>query len=195
MPRFRYPFDDKLIPMNGIYFLFEKDEIGHDVDRIVQVGSHTGMNQLRSRLQQHFVNPSKDRSILRKNIGRCLLHQTMDRYLKVWDLDCTSLANKAKYGSQIDTVYQQTIEKKVSEYIQNNFSFCVLEVPSKEERKYLKSKIVSTVATCQECIPSDHWLGMSSPNSKIQDNGLWQVNELFNEPLDQYNLQRLVELR
>lgn len=194
LPRFHFPFNDKLIPKNGIYIVFEKDETGHGIDRIVRIGTHTGMNQLRSRLKQHFVHANKDRSIFRKNIGRCILHRTADPYLKVWELDCTSSEGKAKYGPLIDSVYQQEIEHKVSEYIQQNFSFCVLEVPSKEERMYLESRIVSTVAACQECGPSEHWLGKSSPVLKIQNSGLWQVNELYKEPLSSDDMRRLVEL-
>lgn len=54
LPRFHFPINDKLIPKNGIYIVFEKDENGHDADRIVRIGTHTGVNQLRSRLKQHF---------------------------------------------------------------------------------------------------------------------------------------------
>lgn len=194
LPRFQFPFNDKLIPKNGIYIVFEKNEMGHDADRIVRIGTHTGLNQLRSRLKQHFVQENKDRSIFRKNIGRCILHRTADPYLKVWELDCTSSESKVKHSPLIDSVYQQEIERRVSEYIQQNFSFCVLEVLSKEERLYLESRIVSTVAVCQKCGPSEHWVGMSSPVQKIRNSGLWQVNELYKEPLSSEDKRRLVEL-
>ena len=39
----------------------------------MNICTHTGKNQLISRLKQHFTNMNKDRSIFRKNIGRCLL--------------------------------------------------------------------------------------------------------------------------
>jgi hypothetical protein len=61
-----FPYDDKQIPLNGIYILFEKRETAHDTNRIVRVGTHTGNNQLRSRLRQHFIVENKDRSIFRK---------------------------------------------------------------------------------------------------------------------------------
>lgn len=191
LPRFHFPINDKLIPKNGIYIVFEKNENGHDADRIVRIGTHTGVNQLRSRLKQHFVHTNKDRSIFRKNIGRCILHRAADPYLKVWELDCTSSEGKAKHGPLVDATYQQEIELRVSEYIQQNFSFCVLEVPSKEERLYLESRIVSTVAACQECEPSVHWLGASSPVLKIRNSGLWQVNELYKEPLSSEDVVKI----
>ena len=67
MKRFRFPFDEAKIPLDGIYILFEKGEKAHGVDRIVRIGTHTGQGQLISRLKQHFINQNKDRSIFRKN--------------------------------------------------------------------------------------------------------------------------------
>ena len=62
---FKFPFDETRIPLNGLYILFEKGERAHGVNRIVRVGTHTGQNQLRSRLRQHFLTENKDRSIFR----------------------------------------------------------------------------------------------------------------------------------
>ena len=77
-----FPFDKRLIPPNGIYVLYEVDELGHDADRIVRIGTHTGEAQLPSRLQQHFMKENKDRSIFRKNIGRALLAKEGDPFLE-----------------------------------------------------------------------------------------------------------------
>src|SRR3970282_1500042 len=87
--RFRFPFDQALvsIPKNGIYIIFEKGEKFKGLDRIVSVGTHTGDNQLRSRLYQHFTHENKDRSIFRKNIGRCFLNFENSSYAKIWELD------------------------------------------------------------------------------------------------------------
>jgi hypothetical protein len=70
LPRLRFPFEEKDIPCNGVYILFEEGEEAHGMDRIVRIGSHTGQNKLLSRLREHFINENKDRSIFRKNIGR-----------------------------------------------------------------------------------------------------------------------------
>ena len=90
MQRFSFPFNDNEIPNNGIYILFEKREVGHSGDRVVRVGTHTGINQLRSRLKQHFVNEKKDRSIFRKNIGRAILTQDNDPFIEQWEWDLTT---------------------------------------------------------------------------------------------------------
>src|SRR3972149_12175783 len=90
MERFHFPFRENDIPKNGIYVLFERGEGAHDADRIVRIGTHTGSNQLKSRLFQHFVNENKDRSIFRKNIGRALLSKYKDPFLQQWELDLTT---------------------------------------------------------------------------------------------------------
>src|SRR5690606_33364222 len=125
LKEYSFPFNDKEIPKNGIYILFEKGEKFNDLKRIVRIGTHTGNNQLQSRLKQHFVKENKDRSIFRKIIGRALLNAANDSFLGQWDLDLTTKVNKEKYSEQVDFEKQQSIEKKVTEYIQNNFSFAV----------------------------------------------------------------------
>lgn len=194
LPRYNFSFDAKSIPQNGIYILFENGEQGHEADRIVRIGAHTGKNQLRSRLMQHFTKENKDRSIFRKNIGRCLLHRENDPYLNVWELDSTSSEGKRAYHHLVMPEYQNKIEKRVSGYMQSQFSFAVLEVLDKDERLYLESRIISTVSLCEECKPSTGWLGLSSPKDKIRESGLWQVNELYKSPLTGEDFRGLVGL-
>ena len=195
MKKYNFPFDDKEIPRNGIYILFEKGEAGHDGDRIVRIGTHTGKNQLRSRLRQHFLNENKDRSIFRKNIGRALLNRDNDNFLEFWELDLTTRVAKDKFLHLIDMKKQKEIEKKVSDYIKNNFSFVVFQVDDVEDRLRLESRIISSVSRCEECGPSENWFGLNSPKKKIRDSGLWLVNELYKEPIseeDFLELERLI---
>ncbi len=122
------------IPQNGIYILFEKGEYAHDKNRIVRVGTHTGDNQLRSRLKQHFLNENKDRSIFRKNIGRAILNKRNDPYIKTWNLDMTSQEDRSKYSEIIDHAQQKSIEQEITNYIQSNINFVVFPVEDKEQR-------------------------------------------------------------
>ncbi|MBL7148403.1 MAG: hypothetical protein ISS82_06255 [Nanoarchaeota archaeon] len=191
MKRIIFPFDEKDISKNGIYILFENGEKGHGTDRIVRVGTHTGNNQLLSRLNQHFVNENKDRSIFRKNIGRALLNKRKDSYLKEWELDLTTKEAKNKFNSLINPNKQKAIEKEVSEYIQNNFSFIVFPVEDKEKRLEIESKIISTISLCKECKTSVNWLGLFSPKDKIREKGLWLVNELDKKEISDEELELL----
>jgi hypothetical protein len=194
LPRHSFPFDRNIIPKNGIYILFEKGEFGHDTDRIVRIGTHTGLNQLPSRLIQHFINENKDRSIFRKNIGRAILNRDQDTFLKSWELDLTTRRAKEQYASSIDFTRQRNIESQVSNIIQNNFSFVVFEVTDKDQRLALESKIISTVSHCRDCQASSSWLGNHSTKDKIRTSGLWLVNELGKEPLSDLDLIELIGL-
>jgi len=191
MRRFSFPFDENKIPKNGIYVLFERGEKSHNADRIVRIGTHTGSNQLKSRLFQHFVNENKDRSIFRKNIGRALLNKRKDPYLDKWELDLTTKKAKDEFGGLIDDKKQMQIEKAVTEYLQDNFSFVVFKVDDKNQRLQLESKIISTVSSCNDCKPSKSWLGLSSPKEKIKESGLWLVNELYKNQLNDADLDEL----
>lgn len=198
LERISFPFDERKIPRNGIYILFEKGETAHGMDRIVRIGTHTGKNQLRSRLKQHFIKEDKDRSIFRKNIGRSLLNRGKDPFLEQWEIDLTSREAKEKYLALIDFEKQEEkqkeIEKRVSQYIQANFSFVVIEVEAKKKRLELESKMISTISMCDECSPSSDWLGLCSPKEKISKSGLWLVNELYKEPLSDEDMQLIKNL-
>ena len=183
LPRLKFPFNEESIPKNGIYVLFEKNENAHEGERIVRIGTHTGNNQLPSRLLQHFVNENKDRSVFRKNIGRALLNKSQDGYLKIWDFDLTTRAGKQKYSGLIDREKQLKIEQEVTRYLQENFSFIVFSVEDKERRLKLESQIISTISLCKDCKPSSDWLGGFSPKDKIREKGMWLVNELDKQPM------------
>lgn len=182
LQRFSFPFQDKEIPKNGIYILFEKGELSHKGDKIVRVGTHTGDNQLRSRLKQHFLKENKDRSIFRKNIGRAILNKKKDPYLRNWEIDLTTKLCRETLSHLVDTKKQRQIESKVSKYIQDHFSFAIVPVKTKRERLYLESRLISTISLCNKCAPSKSWLGRHSQKNKIKESGLWQVNELYKEP-------------
>lgn len=190
---FKFPFDEKEVPLNGLYILFEKGELAHGMNRIVRIGTHTGNNQLRSRLKQHFLTENKDRSIFRKNIGRCILNKKRDPFLEKWEWDLTPKLSKDKYSLLIDFEKQKVIEREVSKYIQDSFSFVVLRIDDKDERLKLESKIISTVSLCDDCKPSKNWLGFHSPKDKIRESGLWLVNELYKQPLSKSDFSRLKE--
>lgn len=191
LKRFYFPFEVSQIPSNGIYILFERGERAHGGSRIVRIGTHTGKNQLCSRLKQHFEIENKDRSIFRKNIGRALLNQIQDPFLEQWNWDLTTQKNKEIFGSLVDFGKLKRVEQEVSRYIQKNFSFVVFAAQQKEIRLMFESKIISTVSQCAECCPSTSWLGLSSPIPKIRNSGLWQVNELYKKPLSKTELIKI----
>jgi len=91
----------------------------------------------------------------------------------------------------IDTNRQAAIEKSVSDYIRDHFSFVFVRVDEKVERLRLEARLISTVSLCEACRPSAQWLGRFSPKAKICESGLWLVNELYKEPLSVGDLEQL----
>ena len=193
MHRYHFPIEKDKIYKNGIYILFEKNEKAHDGERIVRIGTHRGNDNLYNRLKEHFINENKDRSIFRKNIGRALLNKNKDDYLDIWEIDFQERKNKEQFKDKLDVEKQKDLEKQVSEYIQNNLSFVIIEVANKEERLFYESKLISTVSLCQDCHCSDNWLGKYSPKNKIVESGLWLVNELYKEPFTIGGLDRFID--
>lgn len=191
--RYSFPFEHFIneIPKNGIYIIFENGEKYKNLDRIVRVGTHTGNNQLRSRLNQHFIKENKNRSIFRKNIGRCLLNKENNPYLSLWELDITSRAEKEKNLKLLDLDFEKKIEKRISNYVQTNLSFCVFQIDTKDDRLFWESKIVSTLAKATDIKSSENWLGNQSTKDKIKVSGLWQVNELYNDSLTELEFDQL----
>ena len=183
IPRRSFPNGFSSLPSNGIYILFEQGETDHNTDRIVRVGTHTGKDQLVSRLKQHFVKENKDRSIFRKNIGRAILNGDNDSFLAEWEIDLTTKKARELHEKRIDATKQLSIEEKVSNYIRHNLSFVTFHEPDKETRLDLESKIISTISWCKECGPSKSWLGRNSPKAKIRESGLWLVNGLYKDSL------------
>ena len=99
-----------------------------------------------------------------------------------------------KNGHLIDKTFEQEVEKRISQYIQENLSFTVFEVLTKDKRLFWESRIISTLAAFPNINPSENWLGQYSPKEKIREYGLWQVNELLNQPLNESEFNALTEL-
>jgi hypothetical protein len=159
--KFEFPF--KLPIDNGIYIFYDKNEQGHCGDRIVRIGTHKKDNNLRTRMRQHFGGNKKS-SVFRKHIGRALLHKDN---------------------------HEAEIENKISEYLKNNFYFRLLEVDSKEKRLLLEQRLIGTVSKCEDCKPSESWLGNSSPTKEIRESGLWLVEELYKDELSESDLDEI----
>jgi hypothetical protein len=143
LERFEYPFENQFnkIPENGIYIMFEKGEHYENMDRIVSVGIHKGINKLKNRLNEHFIRENKDRSIFRKNIGRCFLNAENKDYLTIWNKDSTAKKDRIENSDIKDFEYEKQLESRISKYIQQNISFAVIEMNNVNDREFWGKKI------------------------------------------------------
>jgi hypothetical protein len=208
LPQVRFPFDLKNLPSNGIYFFYEEGEQwshGGNKPRIVRVGTHKDGN-FRSRIAEHFLlneakmnfdaskSPPHDRSIFRKNIGRVLLNKDNDPYLKVWNIDFTSKAERSSFSNLRDIDKEKKIERGITSIIRKQFFFCWVSIDSQEMRmgaKGLERALIGTLASCTECKPSLGWLGIHSPEKRIRKSGLWLVQHLGNSAMTQEEIHTI----
>lgn len=177
LKRFYFPFNKEEIYKNGIYILFEKGETYQNLDRVVRIGTHTGSNNLYNRLIEHFVTENKDRSIFRKNIGRCYLKD--DPYIDIWNMDFKLRKTRKQFNNYRDFKKENKLEKRISKHIKENMSFALIEITSKKDRLFYEKKLIGTISSFKEFKKSPNWLGNYSPNNKIKESGLWQVQGLY----------------
>lgn len=187
----RHPFPPSArVPANGVYFVFEREERAHGTDRVVRVGSHTGRGNLAARLAEH-VTHNKDRSIFRKNIGRSLLNRAQDPFLQSWNLDLTSRANRDRYGASVDLEKQRRVEAQVTAHINGQMSVAVVGFGDAAEALSFERLCIGTLSGCALCHPSAAWLGNFSPEARIRESGLWQVQHLHEPGLASDDLAAL----
>jgi len=185
LSRVSFPYDESNIEYsNGIYIMFEEGEAHDGYDRITRVGTHKGVNQLRGRLKEHYINPNKNRSIFRKNIGRCLLKQEEHPYMCSWELDSSKPDIRTQNSSELDFAFEQLLEKQITSYIQRETSFVTIQVDHKETRMWLEAKLIATIAQGGENIERPNWLGNDSPKPKIRKYGLWQEQHVQRASFD-----------
>ena len=184
MRRFRAGYNADDLPRNGIYLLFETGEFGHEVERIVRIGTHTGQGNLSKRIHEHLYAKNKDRSIFRKHIGRSLLCRSKDPFIDWWERDMTTKKARQEFGSLIDKKRLNEIEDIVTVYMNNNFSFVVIPIEDKNARLRTEQGMISAISQCTDCLPSEGWLGNHHPNFAIRDSGLWNIQGLDGQPIE-----------
>ena len=196
----RYSFNelDTIKELNGIYILFEKGEKFADMDRVVLVGTHNRQNGLVKRLAEH-IKHNKDRSILRKHIGRAILNRNdQQELLKQWNRDLTPRENYEYWNDKLDYVGLDIIEQVVSYYVQKNLTFAIIPFETAQERSLWKSRIIATLAKANILVngavmSSEVWLGKFATNANIVKRGMWVVQNLGGEELTDEEVDDLIK--
>jgi len=80
-------------------------------------------------------------------------------------------------------------EVNISNRIQANFTFILVKVDNSDYRNRLRKKLIATVAQCRDCGPSKNWLGNNSPRPQIGIFGLWQVQCLGGQEINDDDLE------
>ena len=162
------PIPDKI---GGIYIMFETSEKYNDFDRVVRVGK--AESSLYYRLKQHFIDFNKDHSIFRKHIGKAQLSGNQD-LLEEWK------TRRTKNRLQ---------EEKVTEYLIDNISFCLIPLTDKKQIRKLEQTLLEILSiynrlhheTTGKYIQTDNWLGnYCKENQRVMESGMWNDEHIRN---------------
>jgi hypothetical protein len=196
LPRFNYPYLNSEISKNGIYIMFENGEEYQNYNRIVRIGTHTGIGRLGDRIDDHFVGSNHRNSIFRKHLGRCfLIKDARKDYIEKWDLKIKSVKDRTINISKIDVPLEAEYEIKISDYIQNNFTFSIIpNLINEKKRLRFESALISTLAQSSVRTSSTNWIGNYHPNWKIGNSKLWNLQHLTATQLSDDEIKELIEL-
>ena len=182
--KYKYLGNGKFYPPNlpkqgGIYIMFDKTETFNRYSRVVRVGK--AEKSLLTRLTQHFINLDKDHSILRKHIGRSLLHK--------WEEENNVTYESAVQDWNTKGVGNPELEEKVTEYLIDNISFCLIPLTDKKQIRKLEQTLLEILSihnrlhheTTGKYIQTDNWLGnYCKENQRVMESGMWNDEHIRN---------------
>ena len=97
---------------------------------------------------------------------------------EIWEIDFTKRENRESSGDRRNIGKEKRIESAITKIPRETFSFRFIVIESQRERMRLESSLIGTVASCKLCNPSNNWLGNKSPKQQIKRSGLWLVQHL-----------------
>ncbi len=193
--RHSFPYEEKDMPPNGIYVMFEAGEKHNALDRVVRIGSHIGQNRLFERINEHYIGHDHRDSIFRKHLGRCFL--TIDKetnYIGCWDLKIKKTKDKAKNLNRINWDLEEKYENKITAYIRSKLSFILIpDLIDERMRLRLERGLIATFAQENEKTISENWIGKYHPDHKIFTSGLWNIHHVNATPLTDTEVTHIVE--
>ena len=167
----------KNCPKNGLYIMFEKEERSHNDKRIVRIGINT-KGELAKRLIHHY----KYNTVFCRHIGSCLLKidKRDDKTIKEYfEKKQNNLVLEHK-GNHHNTKWnaKDKLTKVIHNYIQENISFCVMQIDNLEQRKEMEKRLIELVCNCKNCSKSENWLGKYHFKDTIKNGKLWNIEHV-----------------
>lgn len=189
-------------PKSGVYFFFEPGEVrnGSDESRVVRVGTHgvsrgsraTLWNRLRTHRGNGDGTGNHRSSIFRLHVGAAINARNPELNVGSWGVGQTASAELREK--------EKDLERQVSAHI-GAISVLWLAVEDEagpaSDRAYLERNLIGLLVGKDGPAdsPSEHWLGRFSPDDRIGNSGLWNLDFLnheyfpgFLDVLDEYIL-------
>ncbi len=195
-------------PRRGVYFIFEQGEyrLNSNELRVVRIGTHavsygskaTLWNRLRTHRGSSNGSGNHRGSIFRLHVGRAISVREPDTSIATWSIGPTADRSTRDLES--------ILERRVSEHI-GSMSVLWLKIDddagTSSHRAYLERNLIGLLAGNSDEIidpPSTKWLGQASPDLRIRQSGLWNLQHLnylyedqFLDMFDQYVIKTLKE--
>ena len=189
-------------PKSGVYFFFEPGEYrsGEGEPRVVRVGTHgvsrrsqaTLWNRLRTHRGTSSGLGNHRSSIFRLHVGAALAAKTLNLAVASWGKGQVA---DAKIRSK-----EERLERAVSDHIGSMSTIWLAvddEASPASDRAYLERNLIGLLVgrVGPVDLHSSGWLGRFSPDERIRNSGLWNLNFLdysysseFLDVLDEYVL-------
>jgi len=196
--RKRFPFPPPFVqlPLNGVYFIFEKGQTSHGHPRIVRIGSHTGRDRLTARLWEHTI--PHGRSFFRYDLGKVIIE-----YPQAIGIEPISKEIWRGERSQLETLADRQaldlFEVELSAFIEQRFEFSVIGTSDPTEALALERECIATVAQCDVCKKESETSVLKPPHghvwnrqhaggkSKLSASSFQLLTHLASEPLGAVN--------
>ncbi|MBE0475699.1 MAG: hypothetical protein IBX62_01160 [Coriobacteriia bacterium] len=177
LPRHDWRSDERALPPNGIYLMFERGERVRTpdgpVDRVVRVASHRKPGRLPKRVRATFGSPYSGQlrhaPPLRAHYSEALLRR--------------EAASPPGVGGP-------RFEDRVTQAIRLSFTFCVIPVEDADERYEFERSLIALLAQYPAAAPSSRWLGRFSSEAAIAKGGLWNVKHAGARAMDGGQFER-----
>jgi hypothetical protein len=172
-------------PQSGVYFFFEPGEyrLGGGVPRVVRVGTHgvsrgsksTLWNRLRTHRGTGDGTGNHRGSVFRLHLGAALAARDSGLATPTWGIGYTA-------DAEVRT-NEEHLERAVSQYIgaMSILWLAIEDEPSPaSDRAYIERNLIGLLVgeTGALDLPSPGWLGCFSPDERIRNSGLWNLDFL-----------------
>ena len=166
------------LPLNGIYFFFEKGQKiminGKEYNRIVRVGINEKQGNFRKRIRGHYKG-NIEGSVFRENIGWALLERDGMKPREIYK-------TKRRYKQANSG---GPLEEEISKYFSETLTFKAFAINHEKLAIYEEVLIGALSIYYQYKIRRkelnlDNWLGLHSYSrkDKIRRSGLWNSNHV-----------------
>lgn len=188
LPLYKSPQDLQFT--DGLYFFYEDGEsTEHDSgNRVVRVGNHPRKDgRLIRRLKEHYRG-TKNGSVFRRYMGGALIRRQNP------NSSCLEPSpgkgHWEKQGSKTCPNFGH-VEQQVSSYVSDKMQFRCVYIPDREERNRFEEMLIATLAGCENCRPSENWLGGFAYGDRVRESGLWNNEFVGGETMNQEDVRRL----